>query len=382
MGQDPRPQARLVVLLGLVVLLDRAAPAAADPILVLPPAGRGRLSSVEADPALLAVVGEVSGIGIVATNEMSSLPGYGGLEGNRLELGLARVGVVAVHGRLPLAALVRVDFSEATRADFATDFDRPIAGVDRFLDDAQIWYRPAVWTELILGRQKVPFSRFRQLDQALLTAGVVPFLIDRVAPDRRWGLAVHGDLGALSYVAGGFEDHDALELRLAEAEPSAGGRGLVALHLEWTPRAPIGADHLPTPTFDPWHDTTRVSLGIGFLYRATTDSGAQRFDISTSAQLQRGRFAGLAELIITKHGNEVLADIAAEASVAITDRVMGFVRGDTDAHQELWSSGLGMSYFVTADRRNRVSLYGWARRETGASGKDRDGVIAQVQASL
>lgn len=384
MGQDSRPQARLavLVLLSLAALLELAPPAAADPILVLPPAGRGRLTSVDADPALLAVVGDLSGIGIVGADEMTNLPGYGGIAGNRPELGRARLGVVAVHGRVPLAAVLRVDFSEALRADFATDFDRPIAGVDRFIDDAQVWFRPAVWTDLVAGRQKVPFSRFRQLDAALLTAGVVPFVIDRIAPDRRWGVAVHGDLGALSYAAGAFEDHDALEPRIAAADPSSGGRGLIATHVEWTPRAPIGADHLPTPTSDPWYGTTRVSLGVGFLYRTTTDTGSQRFDIAMSGQIQRGRFAGLAELIIAKHGSEVLADIASEASVAITDRVMAFARGDTDAHQQLWSSGLGMSYFVTADRRNRVSVYGWVRRETEASGGDRDGVIAQLQASL
>lgn len=388
MGQDSRPQKRLVslVLLSLAALLESAPPAAADPILVLPPAGRGRLTAVAADPALLAVVGEVSGIGILDAGEMTTLPGYGGIDGTRVELGRARIGVVAVHGRLPLATVLRVDLSEALRTDFstddATDFDRPIAGVDRFIDEAQVWFRPAVWTELIVGRQKVPFSRFRQLDQALLSAGVPPFLIDRIAPDRRWGVVVHGDLGALSYAAGAFEDHDALEPRIVEGDPSSGGRGLLATHVEWTPRAPIGTDHLPTPTTDPWYDTTRVSLGFGFLYRATTDTGSQRFDTSASIQIQRGRFAGLAELIIAKHGNEVLADLASEASVAITDRVMTFARGDTDAHQELWSSGVGMSYFVTPDRRNRVTVYGWIRRETGAASVDRDGIIAQLQASL
>lgn len=379
MGQGPRPQARLAI---LGVLLGLAAPAAADPIARLPPVGKGLLTDAAPGPELLAVVGEVSGIGILGADDMTTLPGYGAIEGNRPELGLARVGLVAVHGRLPWAAVVRVDFSEGLRTDLDTDFDRPLAAIDRFVDEAQVWFRPAVWTNLVAGRQKVPFSRFRQLDESLLTAGVPPFLIDRIAPDRRWGVGVHGDLGALSYASGIYEDHDALEPRIVDGDPSSGGRGMFAAHVEWTPRAPIGLDHLPTPRADPWYDTTRVSLGFGFLYRATTDTGAQRFDVSASGQVVLGRFAVLAEAIIAKQGRETSADVAAEASVGITDRWMLFARGDTDAHQELWSSGLGMSYFVTADRRNRVSLYGWLRRETGDSSVDRDGVIAQLQASL
>ncbi len=365
-----------------VGLTAAARPGRADPIQSFPAHGNGVLAQCPSGPGVLALVGEVIGIGVLGAERRTTYPEYGTIRGNEPELGLARVGIVGVHPCLPLAFSLRGDFSEALRIDGDTLRDRPVAAVDRVLDDASVWWTPRVWANVIVGRHKVPFSRFRQLDLGLLTAGAVPFLTDRLAPDRRWGATFLGDLGALSYALGGYADSDSLELRVADDDPSEAGRALVAAHVEWTPRAPIGRDHAATPTRDPWYPVARVSAGAGVLYRARAPGLGDRVDLSLSGQLKYRRYAAIAELILSSDASELSLGGAAEASVLFLDKVVVFARSDYDAGVSLWSTGAGISYFVTADRRNKVSLFGWVRRETESGAARRDGVVAQLQAFL
>jgi len=292
------------------------------------------------------------------------------------------VGLVGTHPCQPFAFSLRADFSEALRLDSDTFRDRPVAAIDRHLDDAALWWTARVWATVVAGRHKVPFSRFRHLERGLLSAGAVPFLIDRVAPDRRWGATLLGDLGAMSYAVGAFADADDLELRAGAHDPSAAGRALIAAHVEWTPRAPIGSDHKATPSRDPWYRVARVSGGAGLLWRARDPGVGDRLDLSLSGQVKYRRYAAIAEMIVSSDAAELSLAGAGEASVLLIDKVALFARGDYDVAAELWSVGGGISYFVTADRHNKVSLFGWARRDTEPGGAPRDGVIAQLQAFM
>jgi hypothetical protein len=362
-----------------------AAPAHADPVVSAPPIGRGALIAHEDCPGALGLVGEVRGLGVLGASRAAALPEYGTIKGDRPELGLARVGLLGVHACQPLAFVVRADLGELARLETDQWRDRPLAAGDRVLDDAFIWWRPAIWFGLLGGRQKVPFSRFRQVDEALLTTGVEPFVIDRVTPQRRWGLTAAGDLGAVGWAAGAYADTARLELRGDDPmtpfveDPSLGGRAMVAAHLEWTPRAPIGRDHQPTPHSDPWWHTVRVSAGAGVLWRAR--AGGDRVDLSLSGQAKYERLAAITELILSSDGGDLTVDAAAEAGLLVTDRVLLFARADTDVALEQKAGGGGMAWFVTPDRRNKVTFYGWARRRHAGDPRG-DGAVAELQAAF
>lgn len=381
MGQGSRPQTGLIAAL-VVGLACAAAPrASADPIATLPPEGRGVVGQDPDGPGLFVLTAEAAGIAVLAAEDTASLPDYDGVARDTPELGLARIGVFGVHNRWPLAGVLRLDLSEAARVD-ADDFDvDPAASVDRFIDDAALWWRARRWAEIIVGRQPVPFSRFRQLDVTRLQAGAVPFIVDRMTPDRRWGATLHGDLGAMSYALGGFEDVEALEVRSGEADPSNGGRAAVAFHFEWTPRAPLGGDHLATPSADPWFDTVRVSAGLGVLYRVRR-GGRNRIDATVSGQAKWRQLSGIAEILLGSDTGEIEPGVAGQLGTLVTNRISLYTRAEYDRAAATWSAGWGAELFVTADRRSKVGVYGWLRRATGDGGLQRDGAILQLHAAL
>jgi hypothetical protein len=173
---------------------------------------------------------------------------------------------------------------------------------------------------------------------------------------------------------------DTFEARTVAGDPSLGGRFMAAAHVEWTPRAPIGADHLATNPDDPWYDTVRVSAGLGALARVRGDGFTGRTDLSTNLQLQWRRYAGIAELILTQDADVTVA-AAAEASVFVATRLALFTRADLDGSRQLWTAGGGATWLVTADRRNKLALYGFARRGL-EDAAPRDGIIVLLQASL
>ena len=369
-------------LVAVAALAMTAAPqrVVADPILTLPAVGRGELVGSGGAPGSLAVLGDIDAIGVASSDRLSSLPDFGAIDAIEPDLGRLRTGLIGRHPRWPLAFLWRVDWSESLRLDRDQLGDETVAVVDALVDDASVWWTPRAWAGLVAGRSKVPFSRFRHLDRALLSGAALPFVIDRLTPDRRWGITGLGDLGALSYAAGAYADYDSLELR-EPLDPSARGRLALAAHVEWTPRAPIGSDHRATPASDPWREVWRASLGAGVLYRRRAAERGDRLDLAVSSQLKLGRYAAIFEGIASVDDDVSLSG-AAEASVMLGRRVVAFMRGDVDIGVDLWTAGGGVSYLVTGDRRNVVSLMGWVRREREAAGESRDGVIIKLQAGL
>ncbi len=366
------------IVAGLLLVAAAAGPARADPILSLPPVGR---VDWRCGGARIAPLAELQALGVIAADELTTAPDYGTVRSMRPELGLLRIGVLAEQPCRSLSLVVRLDAAELLRIESNQLDDQTLATVDAVVDDAALWWAPEAWAKLIVGRSKVPFSRFRQLERGLLSVGMVPFLVDRVAPDRRWGVTALGDLGAIAYVGGIYADDDRLELVRTAGDPSAKGRLAMALHVEWTPRAPIGTDYQATPSTDPWYGEVRVSAGAGALYRVRSEGG-ERLDLSLSGQIKYRRYAAIAELMLASDPDQLALGGAGEASVMFADRVTVFGRGDYDASQELYSVGGGVAYFVTCDRRTKVSAFGWLRRPRDVDGLRRDGVVLQLQGAL
>ena len=330
-------------------------PAAADPIL--------REAETNAEVSALAALGDVA-----------YAPDVRRMDEGSLELALARAGFVAWSCRWPIGLAARVDLAEAGRLD-EEDFERhPVAASDALVDDLYAVWAPRVWAEVRLGRQPVPFSRFRQLDRMQLLGGSVPFLIDRVAPERRWGASFHGDLGAMAYAAGAYADGPTVEQRPAEedpADPSTGGRAALAAHVEWTPRAPVRSGDLPSPVSDPWRPVPRVSAGAGALVRLREPERGTRTDLSASGIGTWGPAAAMLELVLSVDGGQVALSAAGEASVLVTRRALLYARADRDIEIEAWTAGGGAAWFIAEHRRTALQLFAWD-----------DGVILELRAAL
>jgi hypothetical protein len=412
------------------VVLGTLPDAAADPILELPPVGRGgllgpppsgsdrvlekqlglrRRSSAAAgstDPTRLpgrtgtsevALIAEMSALAVLGAERITIYPDVGELEGGQPEMAVMRVGLIGWSGCVPFGFALRADLAEALRLD-KDDFERaPVAAGSRLLDDAYVAWFARAWAQIWAGRQPVVFSRFRQVEHALLTGGATPFVVDRIAPERRWGAALHGDLGSIAYAAGVYADSDRLELRAPVVEelppgmdlgpealpdPSAGGRSAVAAHVEWTPRAPMGPGSAATPSSDPWYDTPRASAGAGVLWRWREAGLGHRVDLSLSGGGKYRAASALAELILSIDGGQVALAGAAEVGMLAGDRFQFFARADYDIEVEWWSIGPGATYFATRDRWNKISMFGWVRRKGEDQGPNADGVIVQLQAAL
>jgi hypothetical protein len=136
---------------------------------------------------------------------------------------------------------------------------------------------------------------------------------------------------------------------------------------------------MPTPPSDPWFDTVRLFGGIGVLWRAR--QGADRLDVSLGGQLKYRRFALMGELFAYSESGEAGLSGAAQISLLVIDRAVLLGSGEYDLEVEEWAAGGGAGYFVTADRRSKVTLVGWLRRGF-QDGPPRDGIILSLQASL
>jgi hypothetical protein len=139
---------------------------------------------------------------------------------------------------------------------------------------------------------------------------------------------------------------------------------------------------MPAPSDDPRFDALTSSFGAGVLGRVRED-GSARVDGSLSARVTWRWVAALAELVATRAGAFELGGHA-EVTVTPIDRVAVTARGEIDGGAPgggEWSVAGGVGWHVTRDRRNRLVLIGWVRRD-----RDRDspydGVVVFLQASL
>jgi len=374
--------------LAVAALVCLASAASADPILQIPEAGKVR---VEGETGTAALLLEMRALGVIVANRLAGWPDRRyGLEPQRPALIAARVGGVAELADAPLAFLLRVDLGEFSRPDLPDGVGATFGAV---IDDLYAFYRPFAALQVMAGRVRVPFTKERQFDELDQPLGAPPFLIDRIAPDRRYGATLLGDLGAVAYAVGAYEDLDSLEPRLRIGDPSAGGALAVAAHLEWTPLAPMMGSNpqgrvagargpLPTPSTDPWWDEARVSAGVGGLFRVRED-GSKRFDGSLSLQLKWRWLAALAETVV-KTGSPTDVGVHGTLMVMPIDLLGLAVRGEWDPGAPgggQWSVMGGATWMVTKNRRNRVGVYGWLLHDRDR-GTPYDAWVVYLQASL
>jgi hypothetical protein len=381
-----RAAAAVAATVALVAL--PASPVRADPIFQVPELGK---VSDEGELGTVGLLAEMRALGVLAANRLAGWPDRRlGLEAQRPALIAARVGGLAELADAPVTFVLRVDFGELARSSLP---DGAGATLGALIDDAYAFYRPFPALQILAGRAPVLFSKERQFDEIEEPLGAPPFLVDRVAPDRRFGVTLLGDLGGAAYALGAYEDVDALEPRRPLDDPSAGGALAVALHLEWTPRAPMMGSNppgkvegargpLPTPSADPWWGEARVSAGLGGLLRVRED-GSTRLDGSLSLQLKWRWLAALGEAIATSGSP---ARIGAHGTLMVTpiDQLALAVRGEWDPGAlggGQWSVAGGVSWFVTKNRRNKVGVFGWLMRDRDR-GTPYDAVTVFLQASL
>jgi len=316
-----------------------------------------------------------------------------GVEMQRPQLVALRAGIVGWLRCAPLRFVARVDLAELNRPIPVAS--GPLAAtVSALTDDLYARWSPAGPASFLIGRGPVVWSKTRQWEESDDPGGAPPFLIDRVAPDRRWGLTFLGDLGAMSYAAGVYEDLDEVEPRPRPEDASAGGWIASAAHLEWTPIGPMrrpataGAVWpMPSPRSDPWYTTPRASLGLGVLWRVD-EGGASRIDVAFSTQSKWRWTALLAEAVITSQGGETV--VGGHGGVVLTpiDRLAltGRIEWDPGAGVDGRRALLGgvtwhPTWQKTKDRRNKIGLIGWVRRDV-ERGTMFDGVVVLLQAVL
>jgi hypothetical protein len=374
----------------------------ADPLFAPPVLGRARWGGDD-DAAVVGLVLDARLLGIVGARRLSIWPDRAlGLEPHDPVAASLRAGAVLHLQTAPWSFVVQVDAAELMRPD--QDGEPPwqqrfgaLAGA--LVDDAYVMWRPARPAEVVLGRARVPVTKWRQFDERDVALGAVPFVVDRVVPDRRWGLSLSGDLGALAYAAGAWEDLDALEPRAPSDDPSAGGQLLAGAQVEWTPIAPMMGSNpvgkvagargpLPTPRDDPWFATPRASLGLGLLWRRSK-AGVQRYDASISLQGKWRWAAALGEGLVVD-GSRLGANL--ELAVTPFDQLSLHARAEYDpgeahanaASDATWSAGAGVMWHATSDRRSRIGFYGWTRRVSVGAGRERpeDAAIVLVQTAL
>jgi hypothetical protein len=381
---------RLLLFVG--ILLSRSA--AADPLFELPAPGKLATGGGEDEPLVVGLL-DVRVIGALAARDLATFPDRQlRLESRETELLMARAGARLDLGALPLSFVVRADPAELLREPAKGGVGTTLGAIT---DDLYLYYTPFRALGVLVGRARVPFSKLHQFDELDEPLVGAPFVVDRLAPDRRWGALLLGDLGALSYAAGFYEDRDELEPRAPADDPSQGGELLGVAHAEWTPIAPMMGSNppgqirgargpLPTPRGDPWYDTPRVSLGMGELWRRRQE-GSMRSDLSLSAQLKWRWAAGLAELICTdacRRDPTKLLGAYGQLMVTPTDRLALGVRLEWDGQvgeDGTWALSTSVAFHVTTDRRSKMALLGWIRRD-GSSDPHYDGAVVLLQTSL
>ena len=365
--------------------------AAADAIFPEPVVGRARWGD-DADTRELGLLVDMRALGVLAADRLASFPARRyGLEDQIPALISARAGLRAAFRDTPLILVARVDIAESARPYRDA---RAGAVTDGVLDDLYLEWTAARPFHLVVGRARVPWSKPRQFDELDEPLGSPPFVADRIAPDRRWGALVVGDLGAAAYAAGAWEDFDALEPRIRVGDPSSGGAFVTGAWLEWTPRAPmyggnpvgaiVGArGPLPTPRNDPWFDTWRISAGAGALARVR-DDGSTRFDLALSVLTKWGPVSGQAEVFLASEAGKQTLGGDAELMVTPVDRIALSLRGEFDdgaPNGGEHSAAAAVQYHVTKDRRNRLGVVAWVRRDVDRD-TPYDAVTVFLQASL
>jgi hypothetical protein len=379
----------------VLALLELSASVASADALILPPRTE-RVRFGDAAGVHGGVLADVRAIGPVGGDRLALWPDRGlGTEAERPGLAAGRLGAVVVFGGTQLSVIASVDAAELLRPEIdgqaPWEHDRWRFAMS-LVDDLALDWAPSRALRFTLGRQRVPGSIWRTIDERDLPLALVPQIVDRRVPDRRNGLTVSGDLGALAYAAGVYEELDELATRhIDDARGPANSMVLGVAALRWTPFAPMSGSNppghvtgalgpLPTPTTDPWYDTLRMSGDLALVGRLDRTGKNTTTQLVASLQL-KWRWLGLVGEVLTGSDLELGAD--GELMITPWDRLSVHGRAEWDAATAggTWTLGGGFAWHATEDRRNRIGLVAWARRnDTGRLHED--AAIVCLQASL
>ena len=312
---------------------------------------------------------DFTAIGVLGAGREAGFPEVGRLRGGEPEALRLHVGVLGDFTRL--AYVVRVDLAEPLRLVGDDVRDRPLASVNRVLDAAYSVARFGGGLRLLVGRQPVEVSRFHEVATGLLAAGAPPFVVDRALPARRWGGRGKLTRGDLDASLGVWLDGDSLEPRIVPGDPSIGKSGAISATGQFTIVGPRANHWLVAED--------RVAVRGAALVRF---GDRRRGDGVLGLEVTRGKVAGVLEVLVSAEAGLFHLSGASEVGVLLHPKSAMFVRGELDGERDLYAAGAGLSYFATDDRRSRISLYGWFRRDVSSGVSERDGVILELQAEL
>ena len=329
---------------------------------------------------------EFAAVAVLGANRLTGFPEVGKLGGGEPEMIRLRIGNSGDFGVAGYA--VRFDIAETLRITEDQLRFYPLASVSQVIDDLFGLWRPVPGFEITAGRQRVGASRFRSVEVADLPLATPPFVIDRVMPDRRWGARARLARGRLIAGLGAWIDTDEIEPRIAPNDPSFGDGGLGSAELGiaiagdaaalWLPARRVRpAPELDDPKLEEPPPPPELHAGVRLsgLVRAGDQT---RADAALGGELRYDRYGGLLELLLLDGRHP---GAAAEAEVALHPNFATFIRGELDTERDQWASGAGISWYPTEDRRSRIALYAWLRRELDPA-PARDGVILQLGAAL
>jgi len=313
---------------------------------------------------------DFAAIGVLGAGREAGYPELGRLRGGQPEALRLHVGGQGDFTRL--AYVLRIDLAESVRIVTDDLRQRPFAAGNRLLDSAYGIARIGSGVRLIVGRQPVEVSRFQETPTSLMATGATPFVVDRTLPLRRWGVRGKISTGTVDGSVGAWLDGDSVEARTVIDDASIGRRAAASASLRVLVLGEREAHWLASPEM-------RLSFRAAALARVG-DAGT-RADVLVGIEAGRGPFGGLLEVLVSNEESGTDIAAATELSFLFHERAAAFLRAERDGQRSEFAAGTGISYFAAKDRRSRVTLYGWVRRDDGGLAS-RDGVVLQLQAEL
>ena len=263
-------------------------------------------------------------------------------------------------------------------ADFKEVYD---GGGNEILDAKIVWTRFSA-ARVSVGLDKVPFSRFAMNSSSRLTLVERPLTTQKMAPDRRVGVTVLGDMAGLEYAAGFYNGSTGV----TQGNMMGGMAAAASLqyHVFGKPQ-----EFVPGPL--------RLAVGGGFMYNS--DAGMDKLRAAGHLDLRMFRVQLLGEFLYEQGSpqEEPLGDstagdytrlgAAGELSVFIWRKYLQvalryeYVQDNVDVKtygtEQLFTGGVNLFLF---EHRLKLQLNYTHRSETEGQTLDNDIAIAQLQA--
>ncbi len=263
----------------------------------------------------------------------------------------------------------------------AADFKEAIVGGNEILDAKIIWTRFSM-ARVSVGLDKVPFSRFAMNSSSRLTVAERPLIVQKIAPDRRVGITILGDVGDLEYAAGYYNGSSGVT-----QGNKLGGMAVAAslqYHVFGKPQ-----EFVPGPL--------RLAVGGGFMFNR--DAGIAKLRAAGHLDLRLYRVQLLGEFLFeagtpeeeplgdSTQGDYTRLGAAGELSVFIWRKYVQvalryeMVKDNVDVatfgDEQLFTGGVNCYLF---EHKLKLMLSYTHRNETDGQSIDNDIALAHLQA--